>query len=264
MSFHLGNLRTCGVGLVATLLVLVTGCSEDSSGTTAYVGDPATSPASSEPDPLAGAPSLGLCYEMTRSAAGAVTNEDPDVDCSAPHTSMTYHVGRFAAGSDVSDPERARDGCQHFLSSGVGLTPMEVRSSILGFIWFEPSTEQWAAGARWYRCDVIAAQDDGAFKPLPQTTPFFSDGVPDDFFRCMRERGKEGIAVTCDKAHGYRWAGTFEGRGATRPRRAKLLDQADQHCYSITGTSSWWVTWPSADAWAGGDHHMDCFKRTRS
>lgn len=264
MSFHLGNLRTCGVALVATLLVLLAGCSDDSSGTTAYVGDAATAPASSEPDPLAGAPSQGLCYEMTRSAAAAVTHEGPDVDCSEPHTSMTYHVGQFPSDSEVSDPEAASRGCRQNLPGGVGLTAKETRSSILSYIWFEPSTEQWAAGARWYRCDVIADQGRGAFKQLPPTTPFFQGGVPDNFFRCMRERGEEGIAVTCDKAHGYRWAGTFEGRGAVRPRRAKLLDQADQHCFSITGTSSWWVTWPSADAWADGDRTMDCFKRTRS
>lgn len=264
MSFHLGNLRTRGVALVATLLVLLAGCSNDSPGSTAYVGEPATGTASSEPDPLAGVPSLGTCYEMTRSAAAAVTNDGPEVDCAEPHTSMTYHVGQFPSGSDVSDPDVASRDCRESLADGVGLSSSEARSSILTFIWFEPSTEQWAAGARWYRCDVIAEQGSGRFKPLPQSTPFFPDGVPDDFFRCMRQRGEEGIPVTCDKAHGYRWAGTFEGRGAVRPRQAKLLDQANEHCYDITGTTSWWVTWPSADAWANGNRTMDCFRRTRS
>lgn len=264
MSFHLGNLRTCGVALVAALLVLLAGCTDDSPGTTAYVGAPATTGAAQEPDPLAGVPSLGLCYAMTRSAAAAVTNEGPDVDCSEPHTSMTYYVGQFEAGSDVSDPAVATRGCRENLAEGVGLSADEARSSVLTYIWFEPSTEQWSAGARWFRCDVIARQDNGLFKDLPQATPFFPDGVPDDYFRCMRERGGEGIAVTCDKAHGYRWAGSFEGQGKKLPRRANLLEQADQRCFAITGTRTWWVTWPGPDQWAGGDREMDCFKRTRS
>jgi hypothetical protein len=264
MSIRPGNLRTCRVALVATLLVLLAGCSDDSPGPTAYVGERATSGALPEPDPLAGAPALGNCYPMTRTAAAAVTHEGPDVDCSEPHTSMTYHVGRFASGSDVSDADVAASGCTENLAEGVGLGRKDLRSSILTYIWFEPSTEQWRAGARWYRCDVIAQVPGGPLKPLPESTPFFPSGVPDGYFRCMQERGEQGVPVTCDKAHRYRWAGTFEGKGAERPGQAKLLAQAEDHCYSITGTSSWWVTWPSAGAWASGNRTMDCFKRTRS
>jgi len=264
MFVHLGNLRICGAALVAALLVLVAGCSDDTSGTTAYVGSPATDTHSPEPDPLAGAPALEVCYAMSRSAADAVTNDGPEVACSQPHTSMTYHLGAFPPGADVSDPEVASRGCRQNLAEGVGLSAKKARSSILTYIWFEPSAEQWAAGARWYRCDVIAQSGDGPFKPLPQSTPFFPGGVPDEFFRCIRGGSEEGTQVTCDRAHGYRWAGSFEGTGDRRPRRAGLLAQAEKHCYDLTGTRSWWVTWPSADQWASGDREMDCFKQTRS
>jgi len=265
MSFHHHNLRTCGAALVAALLLPLAGCGIGSSGPTAVVGEPASSTASIEPDPLAGAPVVGSCYEMTRRAAAAVTNDGPDISCTEPHTSMTYHVGRFATDSVVADSETARRGCQTNLAKGVGLTSTEVKSSILTFIWFEPSTAEWSAGSRWYRCDVIAEQGSGVFKPLPSAgPPFFSGGVPDDFFRCMQERGEKGVPVTCDKAHGYRWAGTFEGKGKRRPSEAKLLEQAEQRCYDITGTSSWWVTWPSTDSWASGDREMVCYKETIS
>jgi hypothetical protein len=264
MSFHPGNLRTCGAALVAALLLSVAGCEGDAGGT-AVIGDPATSAASSEPDPLAGAPELGICYDMTRSEAAAVTHEAPGVSCSGPHTSMTYHVGQFPTGSSIADTEGASRGCERNLARGVGLTPREVKSSILTWIWFEPSTEQWSAGARWYRCDVIARRDDGTFKPLPSGgPPFFPDGVPDTFFRCIRERGEAGVPVTCDQPHGYRWAGTFEGKGRTRPKQARLLEQANLHWFSITGTTSWWVTWPSAGSWASGDREMACYRATRS
>ena len=203
---------------------------------------------------------------MTRSEAAAVTHEAPDVSCSGAHTTMTYHVGQFPTDSSIADSEAASRGCRAEASPGSRAHQRkQVKSSILTWIWFEPSTEQWSAGARWYRCDVIAQRDNGTFKPLPSAgTPFFPAGVPDDYFRCMRERGEEGVPVTCDRAHGYRWAGTFQGKGKTRPKQAKLLEQANQHCYSITGTTSWWVTWPSADAWANGDREMACYKATRS
>lgn len=262
MSFHPGNLRTCCATLVAALLLPLAGCESDASGGAGVIGAPATSTAS-EPDPLAGAPEVGICYDMTRSEAAAVTHDAPGVSCSGPHTSMTYHLGHFPAASSIADPDRASRGCERALPRGLGLSPREVRSSILTWIWFEPSTEQWSEGARWYRCDVIAQRGNGSFKALPSAgPPLFAGGVPDDYFRCMRDRGEEGVPVTCDKAHGYRWAGTFEGKGKQRPKRARLLEQADQHCYSITGTSSWWVTWPSADSWASGDREMACYRQT--
>lgn len=265
MSFHPGNLRTCGAGLVAALLLPLAGCESDASRGTGVIGDPATEAATSEPDPLAGAPEVGVCYDMTRSEAAAVTHEAPGISCSGPHTTMTYHVGQFPADSSIAANETASRGCEQNLPQGVGLTASAVKSSILTWIWFEPTTEQWSAGARWYRCDVIARHDDGTFESLPAArSPFFLDGVPDDYFRCMRERGEEGVPVTCDQAHGYRWAGTFEGTGKTWPRRAALLEQASQHCPSITGTTTWWVTWPSADSWASGDREMACYKATRS
>lgn len=264
MSFHRVNLRTCGAALVAALLLPLAGCETDATGGTGVIGDPATA-ASSEPDPLAGAPEVGVCYDMTRSDAAAVTHEAPGVSCTGPHTSMTYHVGQFPTDSSIADTEGASRGCERHLPEGLGLTAREVKSSILTWIWFEPTTEQWSAGARWYRCDVIAQRGNGSLKPLPSAgSPFFPNGVPDDYFRCMQERGEEGVPVTCDKPHGYRWAGTFEGTGKTRPKRARLLEQANQHCYSITGTSSWWVTWPSADAWASGDREMACYRATSS
>ena len=264
MSFHPGNLRTCVAVLVAALVLPLGGCESDASGGTAVIGDPATSAASPEPDPLAGAPEVGACYDMTRSEAGAVTHEAPGVSCSGPHNTMTYHVGGFPTNASFPDSEGASRACERNLPQGVGLSAKEVKSSILTWIWFEPSTEQWSAGARWFRCDVVAQRDNGTFKPLPSAAaPFFPAGVPDEYFRCMRERGEEGVPVTCDQAHGYRWAGTFEGKGKTRPKQARLLEQANQHCYSITGTTSWWVTWPSADSWASGDREMACYKATR-
>jgi hypothetical protein len=263
MSFHPGNLRTCGAALVAALLLPLTGCTTSSSGGTAVIGEPATSTASPEPDPLAGAPSLGTCYAMTRKAAAAATNDGPGVGCSEPHTSMTYHVGHFPSDSVVADPEAASRTCERHLPNAVGLSGTQVKSSILTYIWFEPSTTQWSEGARWYRCDVIAQQGNGSLKPLPLgDTVFFAGGVPDYYYRCMRERGETGVPVTCDQAHGFRWAGTFQGKGKRRPSEAKLLQQANQHCYDITGTSSWWVTWPSKDSWDSGDHEMACFKQT--
>jgi Septum formation len=223
MSSHPDNLRTCGVAVVAALLLLVTGCQNAAPGRTAVVGEPASSTASPEPGPLSGAPALGTCYQMTRSAARAVSNDDSGVSCSAPHTSMTYHVGHFPADMVDGDTQVAFRGCTGNLPKGVGLTSKEVQSSILTWIWFEPTTAEWSAGARWYRCDVIAQQGNGALKPLPSGPPYFANGVPDDYFRCIRERGGVGVPVTCDRSHGYRWAGTFEGTGRRLPSEARLL-----------------------------------------
>jgi hypothetical protein len=265
MSVHPRNLRTCGAVLVAALLLPLAGCEITSSGPTAVVGDAASGSAAPGPDPLAGAPGLRTCYAITRTEAAAVTNDSPGVSCFGPHTAMTYHVGTFPTDAVVADSEGAIRTCDRALPKAVGLTSREVGSSILSWIWFEPSTAEWSAGARWYRCDVVARPGNGSFAPLPPgNPPFFAGSVPDDYFRCLRERGTVGVQVTCDKAHGYRWAGTFDGAGRRRPSRAALMGQADQHCSTITGTSSWWVTWPSKDSWAAGDHELACYRQTSS
>jgi hypothetical protein len=277
MSFHPHNLRTCGVAIVAALFLPLAGCTNASPGATGVVGGPASLPASADSDPLAGAPGLRTCYELTLTEADAVTNDNPGVGCFSPHTAMTYHVGSFSADAVTADSAAAIRACERKLPAAVGLSRREVKASILSWIWFEPSTAQWSAGARWYRCDVVVRRGNGSFKPLPSgPPPFFhgsagSDGsagsvgrVPDEYFRCIRERGKVGVPVTCDKAHGYRWAGTFEGTGTRRPSQAKLLEQANRRCYALTGTRTWWVTWPNKDSWAAGDHEMACYKETRS
>jgi hypothetical protein len=263
MVFHLGNLRIMATAAVAALLL--SGCNDGSTAERPLVmGDVAT--ATTAPlDPLAGAPALNSCFNLSASQARAGTNASTPVDCYSPHTAFTFHVGQFRRGALSSDPLAAKRGCKRRVGEALDLGAKQLRSSVLEWVWFEPSTAQWSAGARWYRCDLVAWNaKQSHLKKLPSGTSPFYDGIPDDLFRCIRDNNGSGVQVTCDRPHDYRWTGSFKARGKRPLDDDAAVALARQHCAEITGTPDWYVTWPSELNWSSGDHTMDCYRETSS
>lgn len=52
------------------------------------------------------------------------------------------------------------------LASFIGGTTEDRRLTMLRPIWFTPTPEQSDAGARWFRCDVVAVAADGKLAEL--------------------------------------------------------------------------------------------------
>ncbi|KRF10900.1 septum formation family protein [Nocardioides sp. Soil796] len=272
------HLRTSALALAAGLLLLAQACGTNT-GTTelnAAMGEPAQSP-EPELDPMAGAPVVGSCYSMSRTQSVSTTNtRKPVSDCYEKHNTLTYHVGLFKAGTTSSDYAVVTKQCKKHLPEATGLSKGRLLGSVLDWIWFEPTTAQWSAGARWFRCDLVAESGD-KLKLLPETsrtTDLFADGLEDPYARCIR-RGPDtnddgeddAIYVTCDKPHGYRWAGWFEapvGKSAKYPTDAQFEKFANANCGRIAGTDSWWVTWPLEAWWRDGERRLSCYKFTSS
>ncbi|RYP85827.1 hypothetical protein EKO23_10955 [Nocardioides guangzhouensis] len=262
MTVHHRHLRTTMAALAAGLLVLVSGCSEETGAGDAAMGAPASSTASPTPDPLAGAPTVDACYKMTYARSQAATNGSAPVNCYDDHTTITYYVGTFPDDAAASDPVQVRKDCTAHLAEGLGLSKKELRSSVFSWIWFEPTTSQWSAGARWFRCDA-KAETGGRLKLLPAgSSPILTDGVPDAYFRCVDNRNDQGRYVTCDQKHDYRWAGYFQARGGASYPSRKAFEKQGKGCYEFTDNGAYWVTWPLEPGWDNGDREMNCYKLT--
>lgn len=252
--------------MAAVAALLLGACTDGSEPGSLVMGDPATPSAPPPPDPLAGAPAPRSCFNLSGSQTQALTNASTPVDCYSRHTTLTYYVGLFPADSLAPIRSVARRGCRRNVRTQLDLTPQQLRSSVLDLVWFQPSTTQWSAGARWYRCDLLARNPSGdSLKRLPDGSSPFTDGIPDNLFRCIRDNDGSAVQVTCDRPHDYRWAGSFPAKGRPYPKNEETaLALADGPCSRLTGTRDWYVTWPSRTAWAQGERQLDCFKQTSS
>lgn len=268
------HLRTGAAALACGLLLLVTGCGdEQTSELNAEMGPAAASPTPTL-DPLAGAPTEGSCYRMNQVQLNAPTSSKrPLSDCYSNHTSYTYLVGLFPEGATSSDAQRADNQCQKHLTKATGLSKAELFGTVLDYVWFEPTTTQWTAGARWFRCDLVAKTDSSLVR-LPNTSYLdteFTDGVPDKYAKCIvsgpdtdGDGEQNAKYLTCDKPHEFRFAGAFTAPGKKYPGEDALKSLTDDRCADITQTSSWWATWPYKTHWDLGNHLLACYKQTTS
>ncbi len=228
------------------------------------MGAPASSTASTEADPLAGAPSVDACYKMTIVKTEAQTNNNNPVDCYSDHTTITYHVGTFPADAAEPDVDTMVTQCQRRLAAAMGLTKKQLTSSIFEPVFFEPTTNQWSSGARWFRCDA-RAQSGGKLRLMPSgSTPVLYEGVEDKYQRCVDNRKGQGLYVTCDRGHDYRWAGYFQAKGGAKYPSRKNFQKQGEGCYKFTDKGAYWVTWPLEPRWDAGDRTMNCYKKTTS
>ena len=228
MAVHHRHLRTTAAALVVGLLVLLSGCNEDAAPGDASMGGPASSTASPEADPLAGAPSVDACYKMNIEKTLAATNNSNPVECYSDHTTLTYYVGTFPDDAVEPDPDVMAKECGKRLGKAMGLSKKQLVSSIFETIYFEPTTTQWSSGARWYRCDA-RAESGGKLRLLPSgSTPVLYDGVPDEFTRCVDNRNGQGLYVTCNKRARLPLGRLLPGQGRQDLPRPRELPEAGQ------------------------------------
>jgi hypothetical protein len=106
-------------------------------------------------------PTAGQCYDYPTSALAKVSNTAAPVACEGPHRAETFFTGALSA--NFPDPAKAtarqladarvnncsRDRMNSYLTLTTAL-PSRFRPVAIF-----PSTEQYAAGERWIRCDVV-------------------------------------------------------------------------------------------------------------
>ena len=92
---------------------------------------------------------------------------------------MTFFVGDLdqtvdghllAVDSDLVQ-EQVAEQCPPRLDGFIGGSTEDRRLSMLRPVWFTPTIEESDAGARWFRCDVVALAADGELAPLTGGSP---------------------------------------------------------------------------------------------
>lgn len=101
-------------------------------------------------------PESGVCQVADATAQVALAAYQP-VECTLPHRVETVHVGTFSTGqsgppaADSADLRGAFTDCDIRSSTYVGA---DWRAGRLRLWLAVPSPAGWAAGSRWYRCDL--------------------------------------------------------------------------------------------------------------
>ncbi|NYJ08175.1 septum formation family protein [Petropleomorpha daqingensis] len=158
------------VGLVALAAgVLVAGCA------TTVVGE--ASPASRSGGDAVAEPEIGTCRLITEDQTDDPRNPPEAVDCAQEHNAETAEVDDTGLGEDDAYPTEADLEVEDGIVAGAleDVCTFDLLTQYLGgddldepyafFAPYLPTEAEWAAGARWVRCDVFY----GYFRP--ETTP---------------------------------------------------------------------------------------------
>jgi hypothetical protein len=239
-------------------------------------------PVSSAPPPVASAaprPAASGCAKLTYQQAVAPTppEESTAVACSRSHTAQTFAVGTLstvvdghllAVDSDKVQAQAARK-CPAALPAYLGGDEESLRLSMLRAVWFTPTVDQAAAGADWYRCDVIALAGDQQLATMTGSLK----GVLDtdragDWAMCgTAQPGTTGFArVPCRAQHSWKAlrtvdlpAGDYPGVAAVKEAGQKPCQQAGRDIASDALNYQWGYEWPTAEQWASGQTYGICW-----
>jgi hypothetical protein len=277
--------RLLALGAVVLLATSCFGSGGTSPGTApstradAPGGASASATPTPEPEPP---PGDGTCRRLSVKDLRTVVNDDPEVPCRRRHTVVTFDVGRVPASArDALSPadagvEFAADRmCERRFRDYAGGDFADRRLSMLTPTYFLPSSEQWALGARWVRCDVYAYATPSRLAELPADLKdaLERDRVSDDLDRCSPvSPSSAGFRhVICTEPHEWRAVATeIVGKPNERyPGRSTVQDRARDQCegpvrdYLGTQESfSYGFEVPQRDTWSEGDRVALCWART--
>lgn len=189
----------------------------------------AGSAAAADPDPMAGAPATGACYDLTIRQAGMPSIGEAPVGCSSQHTMVVTAVGQLPAGLDWSTYDFTKPNsafsaayykvCGPAAAKLVGSSRVRALSLYRDY-WFAPTEADVAAGARWFSC-LVALTEATRLLPLPASAHLqLATPLPARFARCVRDAKSGYQTIACSKRH--QWRATFAQVIGTRntPRNA--------------------------------------------
>jgi hypothetical protein len=133
------------------------------------------------------------------------------------------------------------------------------RGGLLGLQVVNPSTEDWADGNRWYRCDLFAAFSVEASAAIEHTGSLrgeFTHASP-LAYGCFNEDKENNLApLACTKPHRFEYVGTWTAPNGTYDAVDRDPNPIHGHCRDVIVTT---FRLPSPAAWALGDHAIRCF-----
>ena len=259
--------RVLGVPVLLTALLVplaLAGCTDSSdSADSSPSASPSSPPSASSPSPTAAVsperPTKDGCHRLAYDEAISPVVAGTDVPCGQEHTSQTYKIGRLDLVEDghllaVDSPdvqtEVART-CTSLLGDHVG-----------------GSVEDAAAGADWFRCDVVVLATAGELLPLPRE----SRGLvasSDRFAMCSTaEPGAAAFErVPCGVGnHAWRAVSTVDLPGSAYPTAAQAGSRMESACRSAARAQAddpldftWSEERPTEAQWDAGQRYGICW-----
>jgi Septum formation len=266
-------------------LLLVTGCTSGDPDTPSSSEPSATSSSSISPSPTSPSPTAVVsperpardgCHRLTYDEAISPVVAGTDVPCRQRHTSQTFKIGRLDLVRDghllaVDSPdvqEEVARTCTSLLGAHVGGSAEDRRLSMVQAVWFTPSVEDAAAGADWFRCDVVVPASAGELLPLPRS----SRGLvasSDRFAMCgTAEPGEASFErVPCGVGrHAWRAVATVDLPGSAYPTAAQAGSRMQSTCRAAARDRAddpldltWSEERPTEAQWRAGQRYGICW-----
>jgi len=278
------RLTAASVLACLALLLGLVACSDEDPGAnendarTTPSEETATSPTPASVKPPR-RPRVGDCHRLSWNDALAPTvPRKKPVKCSKSPTAVTFYVGKIKRDADgsplpVDSPavqKQVARACPDQLGKHLGGSEDLRRRSLLTTIWFTPTIEEEAAGADWFRCDLVA--------PLTERTLLVLEiplrGVLDSPDRRLRyalcangEPGKKSFTrTTCRGGHAWRAVSTVDIDGKSYPGVKSIETTMDQACSDVASeeaTNPLAVKWsqegPTREQWKAGRRYGICW-----
>lgn len=197
-------------------------------------GTPATAAGARLADPMAGAPAIGDCYDVTLKQAYEQAIGEATVPCSRKHTMRVVDVAQLPATVDMNDARAlsaaGTKACAPSARAYLGKNPSRSYLTLLSSWFFAPTKAQTDAGARWVSCE-IALSDSTKLLPLPKgPVPKATAKRPADAIaRCVSRKNSY---VPCASAHVLRatYAFTTQATGGEKAKAKAVAKAADRTC----------------------------------
>lgn len=224
----------------------------------------AGSAVAADPDPMAGAPEVGACYDLTLTQVYGVSSPEAPVGCGSRHTVVVSAVGQLPDSLDWTtiDPSHlpaalvraVNSTCDPAIKTLVG-SPTRRALSLYTSFWFAPTDADIAAGARWFSCEVVLAES-RALVPLTAGQPSkVGRSVAKKVARCANAKGNY---VACAKRH--QWRTTYATTVAAKPTDRQVLRAAMRICPRHVSSRTWRYGSPIRE---GRSFVLICMSQTR-
>jgi hypothetical protein len=178
-----------GAAVLGAVILALTGCAKP-----AGVDGNLTNGWPLPPEPTIAVPTAPACYNVPVKDPVEVQSWPAVVSCTTRHTVETISVGAFqGTAADRTSPPPAggpdrRDAFARCTATAHDYLGADWRTGRIGVFLVIPSDTHWEAGARWYRCDVMAFQDVENSDPVVREAPL-KDGLV----------GSSDLRLTCGK-----------------------------------------------------------------
>lgn len=229
-------------------------------------------------------PQVGDCFDYSdREAAQRITSS-PKVDCATKHRGETFFVGSLAANFPpprrVKPKSATREALRNCttarMNAYLGLTDsFPTRFKITAHF---PSQTDWAAGARWVRCDLTLRSGTGTETWAGTAPALVAAGPRATFNFCAPSVGylnwpdpSRKNAQRC-KSPKKQWilvAQKLVGKANSRYPGQRAIDRrAQAKCKPLRNTypgglpvarRGWFYIYPTAAGWARGEREAMCW-----